>query len=92
MAASDLVSQSANVVGVPGWKAFQFRVVGNNKGALTLVNGRRRAQLDYHVEGNQLAVGPPGPHLGHEHWEMTYTKGVLLLRSLLDGDTIMLVR
>lgn len=90
--AGNLVRRAADVAGVAGWRQWAFAPPRAGGATLTLSGEGRSSQLDYRIEGDLIAIGPGDPRLSHEHWQANYAGGLLYLRSITDGEVLVLAK
>lgn len=78
----------AQIAGIRQWQTLDFLPSGD----VLLQAPGHSMRLDYHVEGNELRLGPIGPHIEHDDWELAWMHGELYVRSLVDAETLAFIR
>ncbi len=84
----NILRRYAEIAGIRHWDSLDFLASGD----VLLEAPGQRMRLDFHISGNELRLGPIGPHIEHDDWELTYSRGILYLRSLVDAETYTLKR
>lgn len=95
---ANLIQRAAEVADVAGWSEMDFQPLPagagvSHPGTVELSSGAHHVRLSYWMEGNVMAIAARAERfLSHEHWQVLAGRKLLLLRSISDGEVILLRR
>ncbi len=95
---ANLIQRAAEVADVANWSEMDFQPLPadagiSHPGTVELSSGAHHVRLSYWLEGNVMAIASRAERfLSHEHWQVLAGRKLLLLRSISDGEVILLRR